>query len=63
MDTVDYTDRSTEYWVFGGNTILDSRGKIAKKHSCPIFFFQHLFRKNNDGPGSMLQVAYILTKK
>ena len=54
MDTVDYSDRSTEYWAFGPNTMLDSRGKITKKS--PVFFYLHLFQKLSDGAGSLLRV-------
>ena len=54
MDTVDYTDRASEFWSFSPNTILDSRGMITKRS--PVFFFLHLFQKLSDGAGSLLRV-------
>ena len=54
MDTVNYMDRSTEFWSFGTHVTLDSRGRICSNSD--VFFYLPLFQGLRDGPGSSLKV-------
>ena len=52
IDTVDYADRSTEFWSFSPELTLDARGKRCKHPS--VFFYASIFNKLRDG--TMLKV-------
>ena len=52
MDTVNYRDRSTEFWSFSPELTLDSRGKKSKHPG--VFFYSSVFNKLRDG--TMLKV-------
>ena len=55
MDTVNYCDRSSEFWSFGPDFCLDSRGKRSKQPG--VFFYAGIFKKLRDG--TMLKVLIL----
>ena len=52
MDTVNYHDRSTEFWSFAPDMILDSKGNRTMDPR--VFFHSGVINKRKDG--TMLKV-------